>query len=71
MIEVEHILDYMRRNKVNVLLSQEIRQELNIRDLPVPRTGKATTSRRISMASRSTLPFRLEVTVRSSPLPLQ
>lgn len=34
MIEVEHILDYMRRNKVNVLLSQEIRQELNIRDLP-------------------------------------
>lgn len=34
MIEVSHILDYMKRNKVNVLLSQEIRQELNIRDMP-------------------------------------
>ena len=34
MIEVSHILDYMKRNKVNVLLSQEIRQELNTRDLP-------------------------------------
>lgn len=34
MIEVSHILDYMKRNKVNVLLSQEIRQELNTRDMP-------------------------------------
>ena len=31
---MSHILDYMKRNKVNVLLSQEIRQELNIRDMP-------------------------------------
>ena len=34
MIEVSHILEFMKRNNVNVLLSQEIRQELNMRELP-------------------------------------
>lgn len=34
MVEVSHILDFMKRNGVNVLLSQELRQELNIRDIP-------------------------------------
>lgn len=34
MTEVSHILDFMKRNGVSVLLSQELRQELNIRDIP-------------------------------------
>lgn len=34
MTEVLHILDFMKRNGVSVLLSQELRQELNIRDIP-------------------------------------
>ena len=34
MSEVSHILEFMKRRGVNVLLSQELRQELNIRDLP-------------------------------------
>ena len=34
MTEVSHILEFMKRHDVKVLLSQELRQELNIRDLP-------------------------------------
>lgn len=32
--EVSHILDFMQKRDVNVLLSQELRQELNLRDFP-------------------------------------
>ena len=34
MTQVSHILEFMKRHDVKVLLSQELRQELNIRDLP-------------------------------------
>lgn len=34
LIEVSHILSFMAQQGVNVLLSQELRQELNLRDFP-------------------------------------
>lgn len=34
MLEVSHILEFMKRHNVRVMLSQELRQELNIRDIP-------------------------------------
>lgn len=34
LIEVSHILSFMEQRNVNVLLSQELRQELNLRDYP-------------------------------------
>ena len=40
LIEVSHLLAFMEKRGVNVLLSQELRQELNLREFPhFPETG--------------------------------
>lgn len=40
--EVSHILGFMAQKGVNVLLSQELRQELNLRDYPpFPEDGQS------------------------------
>lgn len=61
MTEVSHILEFMKRHDVKVLLSQELRQELNIRDLPAFRMQAKIRRRTRS----SILPFPWVATVRS------